>query len=148
MCEVLNYEFWNCTEKQKSKLKSAFNLREVLGNYCQPHLPSPKNTIDKAQFMKGADLYSWRDHSGYVWYALLPGTNRNKSAKEITESKVSPGYLKQELKNLPSKTQIAWNNLVAVEDKSNLEFTLPDDKTLKDIVKSAESVDLKITVVK
>lgn len=148
VCEVLSYEFWNCTEKQKSKLKSAFNLKEVLGNYCQPHLPPPKNTIAKEQFLKGADIYSWRDHSGYLWYALLPGTNRTKSTKELTESRVSPGFLKQELKNLPSKTQLAWNNLVGVEDKSNLEFSLPDDKTLKDILKSAETVDLQITIVK
>ena len=41
--------------------------------------------------MKGADLYSWRDQSGYVWYALLPGTNRVKSTKELIESKISPG---------------------------------------------------------
>ena len=148
VCEVLNYEFWNCTEKQKTKLKSAFNLREVLGNYCQPHLPPPKNDIDKEHFMKGADLYSWQDHSGYVWYALLPGTNRSKSAKEIMESKVSPGYLMQELKNLPPKTQIAWNNLVTVVNKSALEFSLPDEKTQKDIMKSAELADLKISVVK
>lgn len=148
VCEVLDYEFWNCTEKQKSKLKSAFNLREVLGNYCQPHLPPPKNAIDKELFMKGADLYSWRDHSGYVWYALLPGTNRTKSIKELTKSKASPGYLKQEFKNLPSNTQITWNNIVTVEDKSKLEFSLPDDKTLNDIVNSAELANLKITVVK
>ncbi len=148
VCEVLNYEFWNCTEKQKTKLKSAFNLREVLGNYCQPHLPPPKNTLSNEQFMKGADLYSWRDHSGYTWYALLPGTNRTKNTKELTENKVSPGYLKQELKNLPSKTEITWNNLVSIDDKSDLEFSIPDDKTLRDILKSAEQGNLKITVVK
>ncbi len=148
VCEVLNYEFWNCTENQKSKLKSAFNLREVLGNYCQPHLPSPKNSIDKAQFMKGADLYSWQDRSGYFWYALLPGTNRTKSTKELIERKMSPGFLKQELSHLPANTEIAWNSLVTIQDKSNLEFSLPDDKTLKDILKNAKAVDLQITIAK
>lgn len=147
-CEVLYYEFWNCTEKQKSKLKSAFNLKEVLGNYCQPHLPPPKNTIDKDNFMKGAELYSWQDYSGYVWYALLPGTNRTKSAKELNENKTSPGYLKQELRNIPSKTQIVWNNLAAIEDKSSLDFRFPEEKTVKDLEKSAEQVGLKVIVVK
>jgi hypothetical protein len=148
VCEVLNYEFWNCTEKQKSKLKSVFNLKEVLGNYCQPHLPPAKNTVDKNSFMKGAELYSWQDYSGYVWYALLPGTNRTKSTKELNEIKMSPGYLKQELKNIPLKTQISWNNLVTIDDKSNLEFTLPDEKAVRDIVKSAEQIGLKVIVVK
>ncbi|MFN8847705.1 MAG: hypothetical protein ACK5W9_12715 [Bdellovibrionales bacterium] len=147
-CEVLNYEFWNCTEKQKSKLKSAFNLKEVLGNYCQPHLPPPKNAIDKDYFMKGAELYSWQDYSGYVWYALLPGTNRSKNAKDLNENKTSPGYLKQELKNIPPKTQIVWNNLSAIEDKSSLDFSIPDEKTVKDIVKNAEQAGLKVIVVK
>lgn len=148
VCEVLSYEFWNCTEKQKSKLKSAFNLIEVLGNYCQPHLPPAPSAIDKVQFMKGAELYSWRDQGGYVWYALLPGTNRTKAAKELTDSKVSPGYLKQVLKSLPAKTPVLWNNLVGVDDKSALEFSLPDDTTLKEILKSAELVGLQITIVK
>lgn len=147
VCEVLSYEFWNCTDKQKAKLKSAFNLKEVLGNYCQPHLPPPKNSIDNNLLMKGAELYSWQDQSGYIWYSLLPGTNRPKSTKELTESKISPGYLKQEIKNLPSKTEVTWNSLVGIQDKSNLEFTLPDKKMIKDILVIAKAVDLKITVV-
>lgn len=148
VCEVLNYEFWNCTEKQKTKLKEAFNLREVLGNYCQPHLPPPRNAIDKNQLLKGAELYSWRDQNGYLWYALLPGSNRTKNSKELTEFKVSPGYIRQELKSLPAKTEISWNNLVTVADKSALDFSLPDDKNLKKLLKSAELADLKITILK
>ncbi|MBL7688384.1 MAG: hypothetical protein JNJ49_10135 [Bdellovibrionaceae bacterium] len=104
--------------------------------------------VDKDLFMKGAELYSWRDQGGYVWYALLPGTNRTKGTKELTDSKVSSGYLKHVLKSLPSKTPVLWNNLVGVADKSTLEFSLPDDTTLKEILKSAEVVDLKITIVK
>jgi hypothetical protein len=148
VCEVLSYEFWNCTEKQKSKLNSAFNLKEVLGNFCQPHLPHSKNAIANELFMKGADLYSWRDPDGYVWYALLPGANRPKSTKELTESKVSPGFLKLELKNLPSKTEIVWNNLVSLGDKANLEFSLPDKDTVKEILKSAELGGIKINLAK
>lgn len=147
ICEVLNYEFWNCSEKQKSKLNSAFNLKEVLGNYCQPHLPPPKNAIDKNSFMKGAELYSWQDYSGYVWYALFPGTNRAKNAKELNERKTSPGFLKKELKNIPSKTQIVWKRFSTIEDKASMNFILPEEKTVTDIIKSAEQVGLKIIVV-
>lgn len=148
VCEVLNYEFWNCTEKQKTKLVSAFNLKEVLGNYCQPHLPPPKNAVDKNSLMKGAELYSWQDYNGYVWYALLPGTNRSKNTKELIEIKMSAGYLKQELKNIQLKTQISWNNLITIDDKSNLDFTLPGENAVRDIVKSAEQVGSKIIIVK
>lgn len=148
VCEVLDYEFWSCSETQIKKLESTLNIKEILGNYCQPHLPPPKNAINKDHFMKGADLYSWREPSGYVWYSLLPGTNRNKSVKEITENKVTVGYLKVELKKLPKKTYITWNNLVGVEDKSSMEFTFPENKTVKEIVKSAEAKDLNISIIK
>lgn len=148
VCEVLNYEFGNCTEKQKTKLNSAFNFKEVLGNYCQPHLPAPKNNIDKSHFSKGAELYSWREPNGYIWFALLPGTNRTKSAKELATIKGGAGSLKEELKSLSPHTQVTWNNIVTVEDKSGLEFTLPDEKSLKEIVNTAEFAKLKITVVK
>ena len=41
-CKVLDSEFKKCNEKQKSQLSKAFELREVLGNICMPHLPPPK----------------------------------------------------------------------------------------------------------
>ncbi len=146
--EVLSYEFLNCAEKQKKKLKSVINIKEVLGNYCQPHLPPPRNASSKDQFMKGADLYSWREQSGYVWYAILPETNRSKNEKELTENKISPGFLKQELQNIPARTEIAWNNLAGLEKVSNLELMLPDGTTLQEILKSAEMANLNVTVIK
>lgn len=146
VCEVLNYEFWNCTERQKSQLKSAFNLKEVLGNYCQPHLPPPKNSIDNDAFMKGTDLYSWRDYNGYIWYALLPGTNRTKTTKEIIENKISPGLLKREIQNLPLKIHISWNTLATIEDKANIELILPDKKTQKEIQNAAGQRKIEVRI--
>lgn len=148
VCEVLNYEFWNCTERQKTKLNAEFDLKQVLGNYCQPHLPPPIKNLTQESLVKAAELYSWQDQSGYLWYALLPGSNRNKTTKELITSKMSPGYMLLELRNLPQNTEIVWNNVVLIEDKSNLEFSLPEEKALRKIVNAAEQAKLKVTVVK
>ncbi len=75
--------------------------------------------------MKGAELFSWKDHNGYPWYALLPGTNRLKTTKEITDNKVTSDYLMEVILNLPPGTEVSWNNLGAVEDRKNLEFSIP-----------------------
>jgi hypothetical protein len=144
VCEVLSNEFWNCTEAQKAKLNQAFEVKEVLGNYCGPHLPPPKYPISKNDYMKGISLFSWKDADGYFWYALLPGTNRLKTSKELLDYKVSEGYLKEKLKNLPENVDISWNNLIEVSDKEKLEFSLPEKKKLEEIKKSAQKSKLKI----
>ncbi len=78
VCEVLDYEFWSCSKSQKANLEKSFKVKEVLGNYCQPHL-RPSGTVSKDELVKGAEIFSWKDYNGYLWYALLPGTNRLKT---------------------------------------------------------------------
>ena len=40
-CKVLDIEYKKCTKEQQTSLAKSFNLREVLGNICMPHLPPP-----------------------------------------------------------------------------------------------------------
>jgi len=40
-CKVLNDEFKKCNETQKSTLGKAFDVRQVFGNICMPHLSPP-----------------------------------------------------------------------------------------------------------
>ena len=150
VCEVLSYEFNNCSKKQKKVLASHFNLKEVLGNYCQPLLPPPRNHSYKDIPMKGIELFSWQEPYGYIWYTLLPGTNRLKRVEELTGSKMNLGQLIEEIAFLPPKTEITWNNLVVVEDegKSKVTFLLPDEKVKKTILKKAAASKLKIAIVR
>jgi hypothetical protein len=146
VCEVLSYEFSDCSQSEKTKLERAFNTREVLTNYCQPHLPPPKNSVDANLYMKGADLYSWKDQSGFQWYTLLPGTNRQKTTKELIENKMSFGLLKESLSRLSAHTEIAWNNLAQVDDKKNLEFSLPAKVDLSEIQAKSNQAKLKLNI--
>jgi len=144
VCEVLNYEFWNCSKPQKEKLKKSFDVKQVLGNYCQPHLPPPKQEMKKEEWMKGGDLYTWKDCSGYYWYALLPGTNRNKTTKELIENKVNEGYLKELIAKAPQNTELSWNNLSTISDKEKLDFSLPPTTISTEIKNAAELAKLKL----
>ncbi|WP_413290686.1 hypothetical protein [Bdellovibrio sp. HCB337] len=146
VCEVLSYEVSNCSKAQKAKLENAFNLKEVLYNYCQPHLPPPQNIgLPPQQLMKGAELYSWKDHSGYYWYALLPGTNANKETKQLLENKLSEGNLKMHLANLPADTYVSWNSVMNIKDKEKLEFSYPSAKVSEEIKATALQAKLQLS---
>jgi hypothetical protein len=144
VCEVLSYEFWNCSEQQKTALNKDFNLKEVLGNYCQPHLAVPEVAGDKNAYFKGASLYSWKDDNGYQWYALMPGTNRTQTTQELLQNKISEGYLKMSLPTLPEGTHISWNSLVGLSDPKGLPFELPPSQTAREIQQKAKLAKLKL----
>lgn len=132
VCAVLDQELASCSKGQLAKLKKSFNIKEVHRNYCQPHLP-PYPVTNKKEFFKGVELYSWKEHEGYYWYAILPGTNRLKTTKELLANKLSHSYLKAKLRQLPPNAEISWNNLTKVDDKQNLRFSRPSESVVKDI---------------
>ncbi len=146
VCEVLDYEIGQCSNTQKVKLGKAFNVNEVHRNYCQPHLPPPSHPLIQEDFMKGAALYSWRDFQGFQWYALLPGTNRMMTTKELIAAKSNEWQLRKKFKELQQSTEISWNNLVGVEDKQNLEFLRPNKAVVNRLTKAAADAKLKILI--
>lgn len=146
VCEVLDYEIGKCSKTQSAELKKAFNVHAVHRNYCQPHLPPPESAPDKKLFMKGADLFSWNDFQGFQWYALLPGTNRTKTTKELTDVKNSEWHLIQKLQQLPPQTEVNWNNLVTIQDKKNLNFSYPPSGVVKAIEQNAVKANLKLKI--
>lgn len=146
VCEVLDYEIGKCSKIQSSELKKAFNIQAVHRNYCQPFLPPPESAPDKELFMKGADLFSWKDFQGFQWYALLPGTNRPKTTKELTDVKNSEWHLLQKLQQLPPRIDVNWNNLVTIQDKKNLDFSYPPPEVVKGIEQNAAKANLKLNI--
>lgn len=144
VCEVLDYEIGKCSASQMTKVAKAFNVKEVHRNFCQPHLPPPQGALDKDQFMKGAELYSWKDFQGFHWYALLPGTNRKKSTTEVLAAKSNEWSLQEKLKQLPPQTEISWNNLALIDDQQNLEFSVPSQNVIREVTTSAVSAKLKL----
>lgn len=145
VCEVLSYEFWNCSTAQLKKMKKFFDYKEVLGNYCQPHLAVSENlTWSKDTVMKGLVLYSWKNDYGYFWYALLPGKNGTRKTEELEKVKISEGYFKNILGSLPQGTEVVWNNLVSISDNKQLEFKFPKGKVSDQLNQIATTAKIKL----
>jgi hypothetical protein len=65
---------------------------------------------------KGVELYSWKDKDGDWVFALLDGTNRNKSEKEIKGTKDLIKGLKdlnKALSRLAEGEQVSWSHRIA-----------------------------------
>ena len=57
---------------------------------------------------KGYELYSWQRGDGAWSFALLPGTNRQKRPKEISEAAADLSKLKRHLSALARDEQVYW----------------------------------------
>lgn len=132
VCEVLDQEFGNCTKSQISKLENILNIKEILGNYCQPHLP-PYPSTNKDKFLKGAQLFSWKANEGYYWFAILAGEKPQNNINEIIENKLSYKHLLVKLGQLPSNIHINWNSFSYVGNKREIRFSLPPQVIVKKI---------------
>lgn len=146
VCEVLDNEVSSCSEGQLAKLQKAFDIKEVRGNYCQPHLPQPRTPPAKDAFLKGAELYSWKEYAGYHWFALLPGTNRQKTTKELIANRITRAVLKQILQNLRPSTDVTWNNLARIDDRQKLDFSVPNEAARSEIIEAAKKAQVGLKV--
>jgi hypothetical protein len=65
---------------------------------------------------KGVELYSWKDKGGDWVFALLDGTNRDKSEEEVKRTKdliKSLADLKKALSRLAEGEQVSWSHRIA-----------------------------------
>lgn len=89
-----------------------------------------------AESMKGYELYSWQEAGGWK-FALLVGTNREKSLEEIKSAEtVFSGIdeLISALERMPEGQYVTWSS------KETLEF--PPDDIIKQIEKVCEDQGL------
>ncbi len=111
---------------------------------CAPKSDAGRDAVQsEAEFvpglaMKGYELYSWQE--GADWqFALLIGTNREKTEDEVRAATVSLTALQDALAQLPAGEQIFW-----VERAG---FPLPDG-TVREAVQSAcEAGGLELSLV-
>jgi hypothetical protein len=65
---------------------------------------------------KGVELYSWKDKGGDWAFALLDGTNRDKSEGEVKRTKdpiKGVQELKKALSRLAEGEQVSWSHRIA-----------------------------------
>ena len=93
---------------------------------------------------KGVELYSWLDPATQGWrFALLPGTNRIKTAGEIRGSSdvaVSVDGLKRRISDLAPSESVFW------AAPATGQFSLPPPAVVGDVIAYAASVGVNVHV--
>jgi hypothetical protein len=85
--------------------------------------------------MKGWELYSWRDGHD-LRFALVVGTNRNKTADEI--KRAMNADLDKQLATLAKGEEVFWSAPAG--------FDLPDQATRQHVVELARRLGLTLTI--
>ncbi len=108
---------------------------------CGSGAPSPSGDTGTAtgQSMKGYELYSWETGGGW-WFSLLVGTNRLKSAGEITSQAVSVDVIINELERLPEGEQVFW------KQPEGMDLSLPPEPIIDSITESCKASGVRMVI--
>ena len=102
--------------------------------------PSQPPVTSFPESMKGYELYSWQD-SGQWKFALLIGTNREKTLDEIKSADVllsSLDELKSALEKIPTGQYVTWS--------SKETLSLPPDDIVKQIEQTCKDAGLILNI--
>jgi hypothetical protein len=116
---------------------SATLAMSVLCGACQ----ADEKREEKPRF-KGVELYSWKDNGGDWMFAMVSGTNRLKTEKEV---KAAPnqfkgdGDLKKALARLAVGELVIWIHRIEG-------FQYPPEATRKEIEKAAKDAKVRLEI--
>ena len=93
---------------------------------------------------KGMELYSWQNASGEWQYAILVGTNRNKTVEEIQSAPLDLQGVKVAIAQLAVGESLFWTT--NVYNAGFVHFALPPDAVVNEIKEFAreKQVDLYV----
>ena len=93
---------------------------------------------------KGMELYSWQNASGEWQYAILVGTNRNKTVEEIQSAPLDLQGVKVAIAQLAVGESLFWTT--NVYNAGSVHFALPPDAVVNEIKEFAreKQVDLYV----
>jgi len=113
----------------------------ALGGCLRPPVPtSPSGTA-----VKGYELYSWQDDSGAWKFALLIGTNRLKTEREIRAAALNEQELLNTFEALEAGQTVFWIDSPEAHSESfGLKLQLPPAETVAAISGSAEEMGVAL----
>jgi len=96
---------------------------------------------------KGMEFYSWKNESGAWQYAILTGTNRNKTLDEVLSVPFELQEVKQELGRLAVGESLIWMNKVYDTTSGQMvDLPYPPDEVIHELQDLAHDKQIKLYV--
>ncbi len=108
--------------------------------------PPPASHAGQIAF-KGMELYSWQNEDGGWQYAILLGTNRNKTLEEVQATPLDLQSVKTEIAQMAVGESFFWmNSVYDTRSDQTLNLPFPPDKVVHELLEFAreKQVDLYI----
>jgi len=107
---------------------------------------TPVSRAEQPAF-KGMELYSWQNKNGDWQYAVLEGTNRNKTSAEVQAAPLDLQGVKNEIAQMAVGESLSWTNDVYDPSASqSVNFSFPPDAVVNELKEFArqKQVDLYV----
>jgi hypothetical protein len=108
--------------------------------------PTPVSRAEQTAF-KAMELYSWRNKNGDWQYAVLEGTNRNKTLAEIQATPLDSQGVKNAIARMAVGESLFWtNNVYDPSSGQTVKLPFPPETVVNELKEFAheKQIDLYI----
>ena len=108
---------------------------------------SPQSARAEQTAFKGMELYAWQDETGGWQYAILEGTNRNKTLAEVQAAPLDLQGVKIAIGKLVVGESLFWmNNVYDAHAAQTLNLPLPPKAIVDDIMGFARENQVELHI--
>ena len=93
----------------------------------------PEVTRAEQTAFKGMELYSWQNQNGEWQYAILAGTNRNKTLEEVYATPLDLQDVKDTIAQMAVGESLFWMNQAADPSSQMVDLPFPPDVVIQEI---------------
>jgi diacylglycerol kinase len=93
----------------------------------------PEITRAEQTAFKGMELYSWQNEDGDWQYAVLEGTNRNKTLEEVQSIPLELQDVKKAIAQMAVGESLFWMNMVSDASSQMVELPYPPDAVIHEL---------------
>ena len=108
---------------------------------------SPEISRAEQTAFKGMELYSWQNEAGEWRYAILVGTNRNKTLDEVQSTPLDLQAVKNAIAQMAVGESLFWmNNVYDMSSSQTVNLPFPSESVVNELLEFAreKQVDLYI----
>jgi diacylglycerol kinase len=103
-----------------------------------------QTTRSEQPAFKGMELYSWQNKDGEWQYAILVGTNRNKTVAEIQSAPLDLQGVKTAIAQLAVGESLFWTT--TVYDAGSVSFALPPEAVVSELQEFAREKQIDLII--